>query len=264
MKYDNAELMRQLGAEYAIGTLRGAARRRFERLLLTDAEARAQVAFWELRLSEFGQVLHPVAPPSAARAEVLRHAEPALMPVRTGPRSRPRSLRRHLRWAWWPYAAGFSTAAALVLAFLVGQRNALEVPQLPAHDLVVSAVTSPVIATEDGVPMYVAQMRMPASSMGWLLSLSADHRKLQVTASDDFLQVGRSSVQLWCVLPGAEPIALGALPVERDAVASFDIPAAVLGVDEVSFAITLEPEDREHGGKPSRPVLSSAPALDAI
>lgn len=257
MRYDNQELMRQLGAEYVIGTLRGAARRRFERLMKTDAEARAQVDFWEHRLSEFGQVLRPVTPPPAARAELLRHTDPKPLPQ--GLMAAPRRRRKH--WAW-PYAAGFGSAAALVLAFLLGQRNTLAPP--PATTPAAPVVIAQTLPAEADMPIYVAQVPMPASSMRWLLSVSPDHRTLQVTASDDFLQAGRSSVQLWCVLPGMDPIPLGAVPVERDAVATFAIPAAVEGAAEVSFAITLEPEHVARGGKPSRPVLGSAPALDAI
>lgn len=258
MRYDNAELIRQLGAEYVIGTLQGAARRRFERLMHTDAEARAQVAFWELRLSEFGQVLPPVAPPAAARAEMLRRAEPvASAGTLMAPRRRGSPRRRRARWAW-SYAAGFATAAALVLAFLAGQRNPA-VPSGKVHEVVASEVQ-----TEAGLPIYVAEVRMPASSMGWLLSVSPDHRQLLVTASDDFFQAGLRRLQLWCLVPGEKPIGLGKLPVERDAVVHFDIPAAVQGASDVSFVISLESEDGPHQGWPSGPVLSTASALDAI
>lgn len=260
MRYENEELMRQLGAEYVIGTLRGAARRRFERLMHSNAEARAQVDFWEQRLSEFGQVLRPVDPPAAARAEVLSHTEPALQIAAGSPRKASGQRRRRARWAW-PYVAGFATAASLVVAFLVGQRNALAPPPV---DSLVPVVVARELQAAAGMPMYVAQVSIPASSMRWMLSVSKDHRTLEVTASDDFVQAGRSRVQLWCVLPGVEPLALGEVPLLRHETASFDIPAAVEGADEVSFAITLEPEDVPRGGSPTRPVLSSAAALDSI
>lgn len=264
MRYDHSELMRQLGAEYVMGTLQGAARRRFERLLGTNEEARAQVAFWEQRLSEFGQVLHPVGPPAAAREELLRRLGSEDVSASTPIPRRPVNRRRHrLHWAL-PYMAGFASAAALMLAFLLGQReNVTLLPQAPSQNPAAEVVTRDP-GTEYNLPMYVAQVRMPASSMGWLLSVSEDHRKLQVTASDDYFQAGRNRVQLWCVVPGQEPIPLGPVPLERDVTESFDIPAAVEGADEVSFAITLEPEDLPQTSKPSRPVLSSAAALDAI
>lgn len=264
MRYDRPELMRQLGAEYVIGTLQGAARRRFERLLGTEVEARAQVAFWEQRLSEFGQALLPVDPPVAAREQLLRQlgaaAAPSVIPRRPVVRR-----RRRLRWAL-PYVAGFASAAALVLAFLLGQRNIVAPTQPPTSQVSPAAVVAEKMGAreEPRLPMYVAQVRLPASSMGWLLSVSEDHRKLQATASDDFFQAGRNRLQLWCIVPGRDPIPLGAVPLQRDVTASFDIPAAVEGAEQVSFAITLEPEDLPDTSKPSRSALSSAAALDVI
>lgn len=263
MKYANPELLRQLGAEYALGTLRGSARRRFERLLRSHPEARAQVAFWELRLSEFGQNLAPVAPPLAARSELLRRTAPtspvpahvrSAVPAASGARRRVYSARRRgYGWAW-PYAAGFATAATLVVAFLLGQRNPL--PDRSAQ---------PVLALNGAaLPIYSARLQVPASSMQWLVSVSADHRQLTVLAADDFLQVGRHSVQLWGVAPGLAPLALGALPVERDASVSFDIPAALKGQPQVDFMISLEPASGASAGKPGALVLSEATALDAI
>lgn len=262
MRYDQPELMRQLGAEYVIGTLQGAARRRFERLLSTHEEARAQVAFWDQRLSEFGQVLNRADPPAAAREQLLRRVGSEPRPTEI-PRRPAGRRRRRLRWAL-PYLAGFASAAALMLAFLLGQRDITTTPmqvplQIPATEALAGDANP-----EPSLPMYVAQVRLPASSMQWLLSVSEDHRKLQVTASDDFFQAGRNRLQLWCLVPGQDPIPLGPAPLERDVTVSFDIPAAVEGADEVSFAITLEPEDMPHASKPSRPVLSSAAALDAI
>ncbi|MGQ0699629.1 MAG: anti-sigma factor [Panacagrimonas sp.] len=258
MKYNDAELMRQLGAEYAMGTLRGRARRRFERLMSTHPEARAQVDFWDQRLSEFGQVLRPVTPPTAARAELLRRAAAPILPKGTTLRVKTARRRRGRGWAW-PYAAGLATAASLVLAFVLGQRN----PDiaLPASDSVL-AHTAP---AGEGLPIYAAQLRMPASSMQWLVSVSSDHRKFIVLAADDFLQVGRHSLQLWGVSPGAEPIALGVLPSERDGTSSFDIPASMRGQPEVRFVISLEPAGGPLLGKPSGAVMNEAEAaLDGI
>ena len=62
MRYQNPQLREQLAAEYALGTLRGLARARFERLLRGDATLREEVTFWHERFSEFATRLTPVAP----------------------------------------------------------------------------------------------------------------------------------------------------------------------------------------------------------
>ena len=52
MKYDNPILLDRLAAEYVLQTLQGAARRRFERVLLESPAARRAVWQWEATLSE--------------------------------------------------------------------------------------------------------------------------------------------------------------------------------------------------------------------
>lgn len=254
MRYDNAELLRQLAAEYVIGTLQGGARRRFEKLLETDEEARAQRDFWEQRLAEFGQVLSPVAPPLGARAELLRLTAPSIAVAGTAPLS-----RRRRRRTVWACAASFATAASLALAFLLGQRYATEPrPRVGESAVVVTVAEAP----REAWPIYAAEMRMPASTMGWLLSLTPDRERLIAVAADDFFQSGRAELQLWCVVPGADPVAIGVLPSEKDGSATFEIPASVRGHSEVTFAITLEPlEHAGEGRRPSAPVLNQTRTL---
>ncbi len=47
MNYQNPELRDRLAAEYALGTLRGAARRRFQRLMKDDPALRDLTLGWE-------------------------------------------------------------------------------------------------------------------------------------------------------------------------------------------------------------------------
>ena len=62
MNYQNARLRRLLAAEYVLGTLRGPARRRFERLARGDAALRAEQYFWEARLGQLLGAVTPVVP----------------------------------------------------------------------------------------------------------------------------------------------------------------------------------------------------------
>ncbi|HKW82401.1 MAG TPA: anti-sigma factor [Burkholderiaceae bacterium] len=65
MKSANRELVDRLAAEYVLGTLRGRARRRFERWLLSP-QVGAIVKGWEDRLSGLEPALRGVTPPSSA------------------------------------------------------------------------------------------------------------------------------------------------------------------------------------------------------
>lgn len=263
MRYEhNPELLRQLAAEYVIGTLRGAARRRFEAVLAQSEDARFQRDFWEQRLAEFGQVVRPVQPPATTRELLLRvAAAPQITPTSV---CRPRQSWRRRRRALWTYAAGFATAAALVAAFFLGQHwtpgDLATTPRSTPGGMASRAAAGPSPEDLQVWPIYAAQVRMPASSMEWLLSVTPDHRQIIATAADDFFQAGRAELHLWCMVRGA-PVSLGVLPSERHASVSFDIPASLRGQTEVTFAISLEPQGRARGGGPTAPVLNQSPTL---
>ena len=67
MNYADPELNDQLAAEYALGTLRGPARRRFERRLSDDTYLRDLAEDWELRLNLLAESAPAVAPPARTR-----------------------------------------------------------------------------------------------------------------------------------------------------------------------------------------------------
>jgi anti-sigma-K factor RskA len=75
MKSRNRELVDRLAAEYVLGTLRGGARRHFERWLRSP-QVRAMVHEWEERLAglEPGDV-HRVAPPVEAWQAIEQRLE---------------------------------------------------------------------------------------------------------------------------------------------------------------------------------------------
>lgn len=79
MNYERPELLDKLAAEYVLGTLRGQARRRFERLSHRSQNVRMAVAAWNGRLHSLAQSIPEIAPPArvwqriATRIDV-RHA----------------------------------------------------------------------------------------------------------------------------------------------------------------------------------------------
>ena len=57
------ELQDRLAAEYVLGTLRGSARARFQRMLREDASLRIAVEAWQSRLIPLASAVEPVDPP---------------------------------------------------------------------------------------------------------------------------------------------------------------------------------------------------------
>jgi anti-sigma-K factor RskA len=101
MKSGNRELVDRLAAEYVLGTLRGGARRHFERWLRSP-QVRAMVHAWEERLAGFEPAPQRVAPPAQAWEGIEQRLE--LRRIRRAP---------VMRWV----AIG---GAALLLAILAG------------------------------------------------------------------------------------------------------------------------------------------------
>ncbi|MFB6358182.1 MAG: hypothetical protein ABEJ96_03995, partial [Thiohalorhabdaceae bacterium] len=64
------EVCDALAAEYALGTLRGPALRRFERLLAVDEDLRWRVRRWEERLAPLAEEVEPRSPPDSLWAGI--------------------------------------------------------------------------------------------------------------------------------------------------------------------------------------------------
>lgn len=259
MKCENFEVIEKLAAEYALGTLRGSARKRFQALLETDTTAQAHLSFWEHRLGKFGESLAPVTPPDDLKDALLRMTSPDAAAANTLASGTPVRARL-LDWLncrLWPYVAGLGTAAALFAAVLI---NSERRANSPVNPLISTINFSP--AATSKYPIYSAQLK--ASSMRWLVSISPDRNKLTVVAADDFLQLGRHQLQLWAITATSAPVALGALPSSRDASIEFLIPSALRGHDDVRYVISLERESGPKDGKPGGALLGEASALDEI
>ena len=104
---NNASLMEQLAASYALGTLRGGARRRFEALARDNATLRAAALIWQSRLASVAE-LQPQAAPSAAvwkrienlvRAEKQAKAMQAARAAPGDPAEQERLFQRFLEWS---------------------------------------------------------------------------------------------------------------------------------------------------------------------
>ncbi len=112
MNYNRADLLDRLASEYVLGTLHGAARRRFEKVLIESAAARAAVHGWEQRFASLAASVPPVEPPLRVwTATEARIASAASVAVGRG---------SHRSWwsSFWKPALGFAFGAALTIALV--------------------------------------------------------------------------------------------------------------------------------------------------
>ena len=229
MKFDNAELRDKLAAEYVLGTLRGRARRRFERQLAADASLAETVERWEMRLNALAEALPPVEPP----ARLWPAIEHALGPQRTGAlegRSRQLGLWRSL--GFW---RGFGLAVSALAAALV----------------IYIALTPPAPR-----PAPLAVIEDQVGHAAFLAFLEPATQQLALTTVAAAAPAPGRSYELW-LLPkgGAAPRPLGLLPAAGPAVFTLaPVDAAALSSAQ-GLAISLEPAGGSPTGLPTGPVL---------
>jgi len=144
-----------LAAQYVLGTLRGRARARFERLARSDPVLAEAVRQWEERLMPLAQELPPVAPPTRVWQAILKRTH-------AGTRGAREAKRRPSIWMNLSLWRGLALAG-LASAFVLAVALFTPAPERPEGTLVV------VLAAQDAKPALVAS----ADRTGRVLTVKA-------------------------------------------------------------------------------------------
>lgn len=222
MKYNDPELRQRLASEYVLGTLHGRARARFERLLLSDARLRDEVAAWQTRLMPLADALPPVTPPPR---------------VWHGIQSRI-GIQVVSRWslAFWRNLGLVSTAAAAALALYIA----------------VTPLRSPEIT-------YVALITDTHAKPAWIVSASNAH--LTIKSLTPRTLAANQSLQLWLLPAGGKPVSLGLVPLAGSKTTVLPTQAGGQLAHAQAMAISLEPTGGSPTGQPTGPVLYQGPLV---
>jgi anti-sigma-K factor RskA len=143
MRYADPDLRDRLAAEYALGTLRGPARRRFERLASGDARLRDAAEDWELRLNLLGESAPAVAPPARVWEGIAEQIGPAPAPTRD-------SLLTRI-WdslGFWRAASLAAAGAAAVALYIALQPPRTGEEQIAALDRRLTGIETKLAAVE--------------------------------------------------------------------------------------------------------------------
>jgi anti-sigma-K factor RskA len=223
MKSANRGLVDRLAAEYVLGTLRGHARRRFERWLLSP-QVGALVKAWEERLAGLEPQIEPVTPP----AEVWHGIENKL------------ALRRLKRQ---PVMRWMAIAASLVFFVIIG----VYVAKPPAAP----QLTQQSFLQADPQTIY------------WRVEVRGDNQELRLHVHKVHELPAGKVHELWALPEGGAPVSLGLLPHTGDhrRVLTAAQRAALAGSRQV--AVSLEPAGGSPTGAPTGPVLLVAPLSKA-
>ncbi|MGI4815262.1 MAG: anti-sigma factor [Janthinobacterium lividum] len=261
-------LLDSLAAEYALGTLRGAARRRLEALGLQDQGVRSAIDLWTRRLQSLPE-LAGVETPSpavwqtiAARLgltgysvpqspvrnadEPQQHNAPQPSYVRPWPPKRLLGLFDLDNLSFWRGWAAVATAAAIVaLAFALR-------PLLPTN------TSAPVFETRVS---YVAALHDENQRTVMLLTWDEAHGTMTVRRLADFPLRSDQSLQLWGLGDGSHPVSLGVLPRGG---AQLAMQVSARPRDFGALAISVEPKGGSPNPQgPSGPVIWSGKLVSA-
>jgi anti-sigma-K factor RskA len=220
MNYEQAELLERLAAEYVLGTLRGAARRRFARLCAQSAAARSALYRWEDRWAQLSRTLPPVQP----AARVWTHVTGQLFGAGA-------AAPRASRWRTWQLAAAAGlVAVALIVGLIVRQQAP---PPLQ---------TLAVLGTDSAHPV-------------WRLERAAPLTALTIEVVGAVPPAAGKSYELWALPRGKAPVSLGLLPAGGRAERKLSEPqrAALLAADKV--AVSVEPLGGSPTGSPTGPIV---------
>ena len=236
------ELLDQLAAGYALGTLRGGARRRFEALAREQASVRAAALIWQSRVASMNelQTTHTPSPAVWTRIDNLVQAERDQATMAAARTTRP-AATQPTPGGWWRNLTVWrsaSAAGALATVFAVVTAVGLR-DNLGARigELQAQLAATPAIE-------YVAVLNDEQASAAMLVTFDPKNGRLTLQRVGGFQEAADKSLQLWALPPNGGPRSLGVLSEDR----LLQLTAAEAEVREVpALAISLEPK----GGVPS-------------
>lgn len=249
MNYRSTKLRQALASEYVAGTLVGAARRRFQRLMAEDPSLREEVKYWEQRFGDLG-IFEPVPPRELVWTEIeqrIRQTPGGVIPLEAA-----RQRRRLMFWRLW---AGVATAATVVLAVIVMREQPPPAPLVPAR--------TPIDVRYVQAQAYVAALKLPNEEGQWTVSVLPDSRALRVITSAPSKLPLDSDYELWWLGDDGSVTSLGLLP--RDGAWQVLLPAHLRVKASGRVAVSQEPaggSQAENG--PSGPVLLATPLVPSV
>ena len=232
MDYARHDLADTLAAGYVTGTLRGAARRRFETLLPGHPALRAAVTDWQARLMPLTAVVLPVSAPPQVWSAIERRLWPTAASTPAAAAAAPwwRGL------GFWRAASGLTTVAAVGLSVLLFN----PAPQAPPVVVVLQG-------TEAGGPALTS----------FVASVSADGRALVARPVQPVALAADRVLELWAVPPQGAPRSLGLVSAAGVTVIRREkLPLALLDErNTAALAVSVEPPGGSPTGTPTGPVV---------
>lgn len=257
------DLLDQLALRYAIGILRGGARRRLEAYARQNASVRARVLLWQERIVSLMELPAPAHPSPNVWKRIenslqtvpkrVLQASPQLQQLQ----SKIAKLRQHL--VWWRAGAAFAGVAAVVGTLVTFQ----SMQSLEGRGEQIAQLEKQLQqqAAQQQI-QYVAVLADEKADASVLVTFDADKKRLLLQRVGGYQEAADKSLQLWALPPGQAPQSLGVMGADK----VLKLTAAPEQIKNVpTLAISLEPK----GGVPSStgptgPVLFKGALLQTV
>lgn len=228
---NNEPLRDMLAAQYVLGTLRGGARRRFERWLADDATLRQAVAQWQGRLHPMAEFAPAAQPSPAVWTAIEKQLDLRSAPINQSRKSFWLGLREDL--GFWRGLGMASTALATILATVL----LIRAPELAAP-----------------AANYVATLADEKAQTVMVITGDARRRQLTVKVVTQQQVAADRSLELWALPKEGAPRSLGL--VAANGTVTLPLPENATPESTPVLAISLEPK----GGSPN-PNAPSGPVI---
>jgi anti-sigma-K factor RskA len=228
MNYHTESLRNALAAEYVLGTLRGSARLRYQKLMMSNQAIAETTWLWEQYLNGMGQDIEPVVPDERVWQRIQEKLGFIEKPA---PVTAPDMASQH-KPNFWRGPALVAIAASLFIAVLW---TSLTQPPVP-------------------VVTHIAVVNDQQTNPLWLIEIS--DQQLRVRATDQLVALADKDFELWIVpANGNAPISLGVLP--KDGELKAPAPDSLKSVPINVLAVSLEPLGGSPTGQPTEVLYTS-------
>lgn len=254
------ELLERIAGAYALGTLRGGARRRFESMARESPTVRAAALVWQERFASITELQRGEAPSPNVWKRIENQLQagrrPAPDPEAT---TMLQVLRRHLGWWRAGALAGAlgSVAVALVAVNLsrTVQEREERLAQATQQGQRLATQNAQLNAQLQQRPdiQYVAVLAGEKNESQILVTFDPRRNTLVLKRVGGFEGTPDKALELWALQPGgAAPRSLGMFGADQ----VVKLQAAETQLKEVpALAITLEPKTKEPGLPAQGPIL---------
>lgn len=241
MNYNNQKLISALAAEYVLGTLRGKARDRFEKLKFANSAIANETAYWESQLNTLSLQIEPVQPNASVWANISQRIgfstasdSDQAHTDKVVPDIQQTQINQTSAWKWM---SGLATAASVVLAILLFVNT-----QLPIEQPIQSVAQ---ISNQDSVPL-------------WTFEVLPEHIEIKTTS--EVALMPNNDYQLWIVpASGEAPISIGVM--QQSGSYKLKKPLQYDRIEIAALAVSKEPKGGSLTGAPTQVLYATKLAV---